>query len=122
MTIVCTHDGTSLQNPEAVPGLWGKLPSSSHTFYTRLWWCPKCHRLYTFRNGVILGECYCTPERVFVCQNCGKVLGRSALIPFEQIKDLHERVGPGEVVPFGECPDCGALCHPVSDSGGASEK
>ena len=28
-----------------------------------------------------------------------------------EIKRLHERVAPGEVMPAGECPECGALAH-----------
>lgn len=28
-----------------------------------------------------------------------------------EIENFHERVGPGETVPVGECPECGALAH-----------
>lgn len=28
--------------------------------------------------------------------------------------DLWERLSPGSVVPSGECPECGALCYPLS--------
>jgi len=44
------------------------------------------------------------------CGNCGKVHPAKDLM---EIKDLFERVFPGEVMPSGECPACGALCHPV---------
>ena len=44
------------------------------------------------------------------CANCGDIYPADRLKP---IKDYHERVAPGEVAPSGECPDCGALCHPV---------
>lgn len=43
-----------------------------------------------------------------VCQNCGDTWPLEALKP---IKDLHERVAPGESMPAGECPGCGCLCH-----------
>ena len=53
-------------------------------------------------------------ERVMhECQNCGE------RYTFEQLDELEEllaaRVGPGEVVPSGECPRCGALCHATSE-------
>jgi len=28
------------------------------------------------------------------------------------VKDVLERVAPGEIMPAGECPECGAVCHP----------
>lgn len=42
------------------------------------------------------------------CDNCLRVFTDSQLKP---IKDLAERVSPGETVPYGKCPDCGALCQ-----------
>lgn len=30
---------------------------------------------------------------------------------FPDIPDLLQRISPGEPVPIGECPDCGALVH-----------
>ena len=45
------------------------------------------------------------------CDGCGKfVLGKS-LLP---IQDIEQRVEPGGTVPSGECPDCGALCYPLT--------
>jgi len=44
------------------------------------------------------------------CDNCawtGKTLD------VQPIHDLEERIAPGEVVPAGECPECGALAHLV---------
>lgn len=44
------------------------------------------------------------------CGNC------EAYWPFESLNDIHklyERVQPGEIMPSGECPKCGSLCHPV---------
>lgn len=31
------------------------------------------------------------------------------------VTDLEQRVAPGEPVPVGECPACGAVVHPVAD-------
>lgn len=46
--------------------------------------------------------------RPIQCQNCGwSGEEREA----QAIADLEERIWPGEEVPVGECPDCGALCH-----------
>jgi len=48
------------------------------------------------------------------CQNCGKRMVEADLKnAFPDIPDLCERVCPGEIVPWGECPDCGALVHEV---------
>jgi Zn-finger nucleic acid-binding protein len=44
------------------------------------------------------------------CQNCGK---RWPLEKLKEVKHLLERVLPGEPMPSGECPECGAVCHPV---------
>jgi hypothetical protein len=41
------------------------------------------------------------------CQNCDRQWSRSYL---NQIKDLFQRVEPGERMPSGECPVCGSLC------------
>jgi hypothetical protein len=46
---------------------------------------------------------------LFECQNCWGQWEYSELNP---IKDIMERVAPGEPMPAGECPECGALCHP----------
>lgn len=47
------------------------------------------------------------------CGNCGKVWDDSQLA---EIRHLWERVSPGEPFPSGECPECGALCQPVSEA------
>jgi hypothetical protein len=44
-----------------------------------------------------------------VCDNCGKGWPEDKLEP---IRDLHQRVAPGEIMPSGECPECHCLCHP----------
>ncbi len=45
------------------------------------------------------------------CQNCSKTWSDDEIKP---IKDLHERVAPGEPMPSGECPECGALTHQIN--------
>lgn len=47
---------------------------------------------------------------VHKCQSCGTKWDKDAL---KEIKDIFQRVAPGEPMPSGECPDCGALCHPI---------
>lgn len=49
---------------------------------------------------------------LYACSNCGNEYPFSALLP---IADLFARVTPGETMPAGECPDCGALCDPVEN-------
>jgi len=51
-------------------------------------------------------------ETVYECQDCGK---RWSLDELKlDIPDIQQRVAPGEPMPAGECPDCGALCHEVT--------
>lgn len=54
-----------------------------------------------------------SPELADVrCDDCGtewKENDIKVLLP--DIPHLFERIEPGEEVPFGECPDCGALVH-----------
>lgn len=42
------------------------------------------------------------------CQNCD---WKGDAGDVRDINHLWERVQPGEVMPYGECPECGALCH-----------
>jgi len=42
------------------------------------------------------------------CQNCNWMGERKDCDP---IDDILERVAPGEPMPAGQCPKCGALCH-----------
>lgn len=44
------------------------------------------------------------------CQNCGKVYDADASL--NEIHRIFERVAPGEPMPMGECPGCGALVTP----------
>ena len=50
-----------------------------------------------------------------ICQNCGEKFRDDQL---EEIGSggFWERVQPGDIVPSGECPNCGALCHPLENS------
>jgi hypothetical protein len=48
------------------------------------------------------------------CQDCD---WRGPDEDLREIKDLHQRVEPGEPMPSGECPACGALCQPTDDDG-----
>lgn len=48
------------------------------------------------------------------CANCGKLWDDSDL--HEITHGIWERVAPGELMPSGECPECGALCHPVENA------
>ncbi len=59
----------------------------------------------------VIGQLDETPEGYAKCrcQNCGKGWREKDLI--NPIPDLHERVDPGEPMPNGECPGCGAVCH-----------
>jgi hypothetical protein len=45
---------------------------------------------------------------ICACPNCDWRGLESFLKP---IKDADQRVAPGEPMPNGECPHCGALCH-----------
>jgi hypothetical protein len=47
------------------------------------------------------------------CQNCGNLYLEDELST--PIKDLTQRVAPGEPMPSGECldPECRALCQPI---------
>jgi hypothetical protein len=44
------------------------------------------------------------------CGNCGRDWSQPYL---KEVKDLLLRVEPSEPMPSGECPICGALCHPI---------
>ena len=46
------------------------------------------------------------------CQNCGKIAPARELRP---LPDVLARVAPGEVMPAGECRECGAVAHLAVD-------
>ena len=43
------------------------------------------------------------------CGDCDWVGRENDVRPIE--KAPLERVAPGEIMPWGECPECGAFCH-----------
>lgn len=49
------------------------------------------------------------------CQDCGGRWGENDL---HAVRHLTERVLPGEPMPAGECPDCGAVCHLIDSADG----
>lgn len=50
----------------------------------------------------------CRNQTVYECRNCQGIFLINMLEP---IKDVLERVAPGEIMPWGERPDCGALVY-----------
>lgn len=46
------------------------------------------------------------------CQNC-QWRGQSARCDHIDPATLPERVAPGERMPYGQCPECGAVCHAI---------
>ena len=46
------------------------------------------------------------------CDNCDA--GYRKVDELKPIRDLEQRVAPGEPMPAGECPVCGAVVHPVA--------
>lgn len=46
------------------------------------------------------------------CQNCGHKCDKSKLKPMPE-RGILDRVAPGEPMPYGECPKCGAVAHPI---------
>jgi len=51
------------------------------------------------------------------CGNCGWTGPESALrCGLTEIEDFWSRVDPGEVVPAGECPECGGLAVPFDEA------
>lgn len=46
----------------------------------------------------------------FQCQNCERLWLEDSLNP---VANIEQRVEPGEPMPAGECPACGAVCHEV---------
>ena len=58
-------------------------------------------------------------ENLAECQNCGEAWHIDHV---KEAQDLAQRVSPGEIVPAGECPSCGALCQLWKPSGRAKAK
>lgn len=49
-------------------------------------------------------------EKRYRCDNCDYEGDQ-----LNTIKDIFDRVDPGELMPAGECPECGALVHSDQD-------
>jgi hypothetical protein len=47
------------------------------------------------------------------CQNCDARYTQDEL---DRIDDVHERILPGDTMPSGQCPECGAVCFPITPS------
>ncbi len=58
-------------------------------------------------------DCPACAAETHECQNCG---WRGAEERLEPIEDIFQRVDPGEPMPAGECPECGALCHEIDEA------
>ena len=47
------------------------------------------------------------------CENCGKQFNESKILfKLIEIQNLFERIAPGDIVPFGECPECDSFVYP----------
>lgn len=46
----------------------------------------------------------------YICRSCQGGFGEPP-IPFARINDLANRLQTGDVVPNGQCPDCGGFVH-----------
>ena len=46
---------------------------------------------------------------MYACQNCDYKTDN--LESLDHATHLHTRVAPGELMPAGQCPECGALCR-----------
>lgn len=70
-------------------------------------------------HNVLMEKAFSEDGELHECGNCG------AYWPFESLNDIHklyERVQPGEIMPSGECPKCGSLCHPVESDKTVEDK
>ena len=72
------------------------------------------HFVVTDENGKETAINYLSDDETkYECQNCGSEWAEDEL---EDLIDITERVAPGEPMPAGQCPDCGALCHEVEEA------
>lgn len=46
------------------------------------------------------------------CANCGL---RTKADDLDPTHDIWSRIQPGEILPHGDCPECGAFCYPVTE-------
>jgi hypothetical protein len=50
-----------------------------------------------------------TTDPMIACEDCGERFTDEQ--DLDVIDDMHERVDSGEIMPCGQCPKCGCLCH-----------
>ena len=55
------------------------------------------------------------------CQNCG-IVWASGVKPIWECDNLAQRIEPGEPLPVGECPKCGAFCHYIDKRCGSCDR
>jgi hypothetical protein len=64
------------------------------------------------RAGLIPESDWIEREDKHSCSDCGRTFTEDQL---GETHNIWERVSPGEIMPSGECPKCGALCHPMRE-------
>lgn len=88
---------------EGEPNTVGRITEADESKYVIVLW-----------DGCDLSGWYKRAELEFIaptyaCQNCTfTTTDRDQL---RTVADIHQRVEPGERMPAGECPECGALVH-----------
>jgi hypothetical protein len=56
---------------------------------------------------------------MLLCNDCEHICTDDDLkVEFPDIPHLLDRIAPGEPVPYGECPQCGALIHKITPKPG----
>lgn len=53
----------------------------------------------------------------FACANCQRTFTEAKVKPLAEVWHLWERLTPGDEVPIGECPKCGAFVYPIPAKG-----
>ena len=56
----------------------------------------------------------------FECQDCGRRFRKHD--DLHDVEDVLDRVSPGEIMPWGQCPECGALVHEIKVNRGMTPK
>lgn len=62
------------------------------------------------RGAIIEGIPISAETKPYECQSCGECWTSEELKPIPE-RGIFDRVAPGEPMPAGECPECGAVCH-----------
>ena len=102
---VCIQDGCGVTFDPSAPEDDALAQLSHKPFWQR--YCQK-HRV----PATAIKPNTTTP--LHECSGCGKTWPEEQIK--EDIEDFEQRVAPGEIVPSGECPECGSLCHPVDEA------